>query len=80
MGRACLSRGRSLIRFVFDNSGSPESVTQMCPIVEMNLAEDLMEDMWLGVSVFSQGRPGGRVLVSLSSDWLIEFLTFHLTN
>ncbi|KAK5885689.1 hypothetical protein CesoFtcFv8_019374 [Champsocephalus esox] len=25
--------------------------------------EDLIEDMWLGVSVFSQGPPGGRVLV-----------------
>uniref|UniRef100_A0A3P9B430 Integrin alpha-2 domain-containing protein n=1 Tax=Maylandia zebra TaxID=106582 RepID=A0A3P9B430_9CICH len=31
-------------------------------------------DMWLGVSVASQGRPGGRVLVSLCSDWLIIFL------
>ncbi|XP_017297365.1 integrin alpha-3 isoform X2 [Kryptolebias marmoratus] len=29
---------------------------------EMNLAEDLVEDMWLGVSVFSQGQPGGKVL------------------
>ncbi|XP_056258423.1 integrin alpha-3-like isoform X1 [Seriola aureovittata] len=28
----------------------------------VNLAEDLVEDMWLGVSVASQGRPGGRVL------------------
>uniref|UniRef100_A0A7N8X1X8 Integrin, alpha 3b n=1 Tax=Mastacembelus armatus TaxID=205130 RepID=A0A7N8X1X8_9TELE len=27
--------------------------------------ENLIEDMWLGVSVASQGRPGGRVLVSL---------------
>lgn len=27
-----------------------------------NLSEDLVEDMWLGVSVASQGRPGGRVL------------------
>ncbi|XP_069380752.1 integrin alpha-3-like [Paralichthys olivaceus] len=25
-------------------------------------SEDLIEDMWLGVSVASQGRPGGRVL------------------
>ncbi|XP_078101626.1 integrin alpha-3-like, partial [Sander vitreus] len=29
---------------------------------ELNLSEDLIEDMWLGVSVASQGRPGGRVL------------------
>ncbi|XP_040919314.1 integrin alpha-3-like isoform X2 [Toxotes jaculatrix] len=28
----------------------------------VNLSEDLIEDMWLGVSVASQGRPGGRVL------------------
>uniref|UniRef100_A0A3B4VQU0 Integrin alpha-2 domain-containing protein n=1 Tax=Seriola dumerili TaxID=41447 RepID=A0A3B4VQU0_SERDU len=33
---------------------------------------DLIEDMWLGVSVASQGRPGGRVLVSLCSHWLIS--------
>ncbi|XP_034046295.1 integrin alpha-3-like [Thalassophryne amazonica] len=26
-------------------------------------AEDWIEDMWLGVSVASQGRPGGRILV-----------------
>ncbi|XP_049925618.1 integrin alpha-3-like isoform X1 [Epinephelus moara] len=30
---------------------------------DLNLSEDLIEDMWLGVSVASQGRPGGRVLV-----------------
>uniref|UniRef100_A0A3Q2ZIL8 Integrin alpha-3-like n=1 Tax=Kryptolebias marmoratus TaxID=37003 RepID=A0A3Q2ZIL8_KRYMA len=35
--------------------------------------ESHLLDMWLGVSVFSQGQPGGKVLVSLSSDWLIEF-------
>ncbi|XP_051249599.1 integrin alpha-3 isoform X2 [Dicentrarchus labrax] len=29
---------------------------------DLNLNEDLVEDMWLGVSVASQGRPGGRVL------------------
>ncbi|XP_029282527.1 integrin alpha-3-like isoform X2 [Cottoperca gobio] len=29
---------------------------------ELDLSEDLIEDMWLGVSVASQGRPGGRVL------------------
>nr|XP_033501662.1 integrin alpha-3-like isoform X2 [Epinephelus lanceolatus] len=29
---------------------------------DLNLSEDLIEDMWLGVSVASQGRPGGRVL------------------
>ncbi|XP_069572345.1 integrin alpha-3-like isoform X2 [Brachyistius frenatus] len=29
---------------------------------DLNLSEDLVEDMWLGVSVASQGRPGGRVL------------------
>ncbi|XP_029363981.1 integrin alpha-3-like isoform X2 [Echeneis naucrates] len=29
----------------------------------VNLSEDLIEDMWLGVSVASQGEPGGRVLV-----------------
>ncbi|XP_061568313.1 integrin alpha-3-like isoform X2 [Cololabis saira] len=29
----------------------------------LNPSEDLVEDMWLGVSVSSQGRPGGRVLV-----------------
>ncbi|KAG7232147.1 hypothetical protein INR49_009487 [Caranx melampygus] len=29
----------------------------------LDLDEDLIEDMWLGVSVASQGRPGGRVLV-----------------
>ncbi|XP_068458034.1 integrin alpha-3-like isoform X2 [Clinocottus analis] len=30
---------------------------------DLNLSEDRIEDMWLGVSVASQGRPGGRVLV-----------------
>ncbi|XP_063760929.1 integrin alpha-3-like isoform X2 [Eleginops maclovinus] len=30
---------------------------------ETRLSEDLIEDMWLGVSVSSQGRQGGRVLV-----------------
>ncbi|XP_040047265.2 integrin alpha-3 isoform X1 [Gasterosteus aculeatus] len=30
---------------------------------DVNLSEDLIEDMWLGASVASQGRPGGRVLV-----------------
>ncbi|XP_036946134.1 integrin alpha-3-like isoform X1 [Acanthopagrus latus] len=29
---------------------------------DVNLSEDVIEDMWLGVSVASQGRPGGRVL------------------
>ncbi|XP_041826179.1 integrin alpha-3-like isoform X2 [Melanotaenia boesemani] len=29
---------------------------------DLNLSEDLVEDMWLGVSVASQGQPGGRVL------------------
>ncbi|TMS01765.1 Integrin alpha-3 [Larimichthys crocea] len=29
---------------------------------DLNLSEDLIEDMWLGVSVASQGRPGGRIL------------------
>ncbi|XP_035471592.2 integrin alpha-3-like isoform X2 [Scophthalmus maximus] len=29
---------------------------------DVNLSEDLIEDMWLGVTVASQGRPGGRVL------------------
>ncbi|XP_068605482.1 integrin alpha-3-like [Brachionichthys hirsutus] len=29
---------------------------------DLDLNEDLIEDMWLGVSVASQGRPGGRVL------------------
>ncbi|XP_068193649.1 integrin alpha-3-like [Antennarius striatus] len=29
---------------------------------DLDLDEDLIEDMWLGVSVASQGRPGGRVL------------------
>ncbi|KAM9346231.1 integrin alpha-3-like [Symphorus nematophorus] len=29
---------------------------------DVNLSEDLIEDMWLGVSVASQGPPGGRVL------------------
>ncbi|XP_026181934.1 integrin alpha-3-like isoform X2 [Mastacembelus armatus] len=29
---------------------------------DVNLSENLIEDMWLGVSVASQGRPGGRVL------------------
>uniref|UniRef100_A0A674M9K1 Uncharacterized protein n=1 Tax=Takifugu rubripes TaxID=31033 RepID=A0A674M9K1_TAKRU len=32
---------------------------------DLNPSEDLVEDMWLGVSVASQGYPGGRVLVSL---------------
>ncbi|KAM4535468.1 integrin alpha-3-like isoform 1-T1 [Fundulus diaphanus] len=33
-------------------------------LIDPNLSptEDLVEDMWLGVSVASQGRPGGRVL------------------
>ncbi|XP_029015438.1 integrin alpha-3-like isoform X3 [Betta splendens] len=29
---------------------------------DVDLSQDLIEDMWLGVSVASQGRPGGRVL------------------
>ncbi|XP_042361243.1 integrin alpha-3-like isoform X2 [Plectropomus leopardus] len=29
---------------------------------DLDLSEDLIEDMWLGVSVASQGPPGGRVL------------------
>ncbi|XP_047212380.1 integrin alpha-3-like isoform X2 [Girardinichthys multiradiatus] len=29
---------------------------------DLRPSEDLIEDMWLGVSVASQGRPGGRVL------------------
>uniref|UniRef100_A0A3Q2WNB3 Uncharacterized protein n=1 Tax=Haplochromis burtoni TaxID=8153 RepID=A0A3Q2WNB3_HAPBU len=44
-----------------------------CPQTKIH-ADELVEDMWLGVSVASQGRPGGRVLVSLCSDWLIIFL------
>lgn len=47
-----------------------------CPVSDLNPTEDLAEDMWLGVSVASQGRPGGRVLVSLCSHWLIEHLMF----
>lgn len=43
------------------------------PFSDLNTSEDLVEDMWLGVSVASQGYPGGRVLVSFSSDW-------HLTT
>uniref|UniRef100_A0A3Q2ZKL8 Integrin alpha-3-like n=1 Tax=Kryptolebias marmoratus TaxID=37003 RepID=A0A3Q2ZKL8_KRYMA len=47
-------------------SCSPEdrvcNTSSICPVSEMNLAEDLVEDMWLGVSVFSQGQPGGKVL------------------
>ncbi|XP_054615008.1 integrin alpha-3-like [Dunckerocampus dactyliophorus] len=30
---------------------------------DLKASEDLVEDMWLGVSLASQGRPGGRVLV-----------------
>uniref|UniRef100_A0A3Q3QZ32 Integrin alpha-2 domain-containing protein n=1 Tax=Monopterus albus TaxID=43700 RepID=A0A3Q3QZ32_MONAL len=45
-----------------------------CPITAdqseyLNLSENLIEDMWLGVSVASQGRPGGRVLVT-TTGWL----------
>ncbi|XP_047428394.1 integrin alpha-3-like isoform X2 [Mugil cephalus] len=29
---------------------------------DLDVSNDLVEDMWLGVSVASQGRPGGRVL------------------
>nr|XP_057904364.1 integrin alpha-3-like [Doryrhamphus excisus] len=29
---------------------------------DLNASEDLVEDMWLGVSLASQGAPGGRVL------------------
>lgn len=43
------------------------------PFSDLNTSEDLVEDMWLGVSVASQGHPGGRVLVSFSFDW-------HLTT
>ncbi|KAI3359083.1 hypothetical protein L3Q82_002582 [Scortum barcoo] len=32
------------------------------PVSDKHLPEDLLENMWLGVSVASQGRPGGRVL------------------
>uniref|UniRef100_A0A3B3V5I9 Integrin alpha-3-like n=1 Tax=Poecilia latipinna TaxID=48699 RepID=A0A3B3V5I9_9TELE len=41
--------------------------------IDQNLdpTEDQQEDMWLGVTVASQGRPGGRVLVRLCSHWLI---------
>ena len=44
----------------------------MSPVADLQLSEDLIEDMWLGVSVASQGPPGGRVLVSLCSHWLIK--------
>lgn len=46
-------------------------VTSHSPISavsDLNPSEDLVEDMWLGVAVASQGRPGGRVLVSPYSD------------
>uniref|UniRef100_A0A3P9HV94 Uncharacterized protein n=1 Tax=Oryzias latipes TaxID=8090 RepID=A0A3P9HV94_ORYLA len=57
-----------------------------CPVtaeesecLRMKLVDpDLVEDMWLGVSVASQGYPGGRVLVSLRPQgWRIsEILAF----
>uniref|UniRef100_A0A3B4X932 Integrin alpha-2 domain-containing protein n=1 Tax=Seriola lalandi dorsalis TaxID=1841481 RepID=A0A3B4X932_SERLL len=50
-----------------------------CPITvdqsdcsRMKLIDPSESNMWLGVSVASQGRPGGRVLVSLCSHWLIS--------
>lgn len=43
-------------------------------VSEVNLSKDLIEDMWLGVSVVSQAPPGGRVLVSLPSVFF-----WHLT-
>ncbi len=49
-----------------------------CPVSDLNLSEDQIEDMWLGVSVASQGRPGGRFLVSLCSHWLIKLSLVYM--
>ncbi|XP_015225931.1 PREDICTED: integrin alpha-3-like [Cyprinodon variegatus] len=48
-------------------------------------SEDLVEDMWLGVSVASQGRPGGRILacghrfikVHLGQRWMTGHCYLH---
>uniref|UniRef100_A0A3B3V615 Integrin alpha-3-like n=1 Tax=Poecilia latipinna TaxID=48699 RepID=A0A3B3V615_9TELE len=34
----------------------------LCAVADLDPTEDQQEDMWLGVTVASQGRPGGRVL------------------
>uniref|UniRef100_A0A8C6WET3 Uncharacterized protein n=1 Tax=Neogobius melanostomus TaxID=47308 RepID=A0A8C6WET3_9GOBI len=41
-----------------------------CTRVQLTDTEELMEDMWLGVSVASQGPPGGRVLTA-AHDWTL---------
>lgn len=47
------------------------------PFSDLNTSEDLVEDMWLGVSVASQGYPGGRVLVSFSFELVCGSRTPH---
>lgn len=44
---------------------SKQAIIKRGTIADVNLSQELIEDMWLGVSVASQGRPGGRVLVRL---------------
>uniref|UniRef100_A0A3P9P8D9 Integrin alpha-3-like n=1 Tax=Poecilia reticulata TaxID=8081 RepID=A0A3P9P8D9_POERE len=34
----------------------------LCAVADLDPTKDQLEDMWLGVTVASQGRPGGRVL------------------
>ncbi|XP_053707542.1 integrin alpha-3-like [Synchiropus splendidus] len=49
--------------FVCPLTAEPSDCSRMLLIgKDLNLSQDLIEDMWLGVSVASQGPPGGRVL------------------
>ena len=47
------------------------------PDTELDEAEDLIEDMWLGVSVASQKQPAGPILVSLSNQGPSHKLSNH---
>uniref|UniRef100_A0A3B3TLJ3 Integrin alpha-3-like n=1 Tax=Poecilia latipinna TaxID=48699 RepID=A0A3B3TLJ3_9TELE len=52
-------------------TANPSEFFCLCAVADLDPTEDQQEDMWLGVTVASQGRPGGRVLVRLCSHWLI---------
>ncbi|XP_029986203.1 integrin alpha-3-like, partial [Sphaeramia orbicularis] len=46
---------------------------------DLNPSEDLIEDMWLGVAVASQGPPGGRVL-ACAHRFIKLYGAFHLRH
>uniref|UniRef100_A0A3Q2XDE2 Integrin alpha-2 domain-containing protein n=1 Tax=Hippocampus comes TaxID=109280 RepID=A0A3Q2XDE2_HIPCM len=49
---------------------SDQSDCRRLPLIKPG--EDLVEDMWLGVTLASEGPPGGRVLVTIYSYFLMN--------